>query len=335
MAIRTAFYRKTLQTLEVYWQLVRILVPVAIVTQLLQDLGVIRAISPFFSPLMALVGLPPELALVWLTGLLVGIWGALVIVFTLVPVTALSTADMTILSALLLFVHAIPIEQRIIQKAGPGFLATAVIRIGGGLVFAILLHQLFTATGWLSEPVNPSWIPMGERTDWVDFSLGTIKTLAVMLIVLLALSWLMELLEACGILRWINRGFAPLFRLAGIRNEAVPFTAVGLLLGISYGGGLLIREAHRAHIEPRQIFLACVFMGFAHSIVEDTLLVVAFGADLTSVLVGRLVFAVLATIATAKVVNSVPDALFFKAFFYRQQYRLTQLEPEMATKCAS
>ena len=85
--------------------------------------------------------------------------------------------------------------------------------------------------------------------------------------------------------------------------------------GISYGAGLLIREARSGAISPRQIFLSCVFMGFAHSVFEDTIVMISLGADIYSVLVGRLVFAVVATAAIAVLLRCLSDNLFFARLF--------------------
>lgn len=308
MPLQTQFQRKTIETFAVYRELVVVMVPIAIATQALAEFGVIKAVSLWLAPAMQLFGLPPELALAWLTGLMVGMWGGVVVLFTLVPTLALSSADMTVFSALLLLAHAIPVEQRIVARAGPNFWATSIIRIAGAMAFAALLHQLFAATGWLAQPMVPVWTPAAGEGGWLGFSYGLAKTLVMMLAVLLVLTWVMELLRAAGILDVLYRALAPLFRLVGLKLEALPFTTVGLLLGISYGSGLMLAEVRRQPIEPRQIFIASVFMGFAHSLIEDTLIMVALGADLTSVLFGRLVFAIVATAAVAFVLERASRA---------------------------
>ena len=303
---------KTRLTLVIYWELARIIIPVTIATEILSRLGVIKAVAPALAPVMALFGLPPELGLPWLTGMLVGIWAAVPMVFVLLPMGALSGADITVFSALLLFAHALPIEQKIIQRAGPGLVITTLLRVGGGMLYAFLLHHILQATGWLAGPMQPAWIPMAADGGWLGFFIGLGKAMAMMLAMLLALSFGMEVLRVTGVMAWLMRLLAPVLRLAGIRGEAAELTSVGLFLGVSYGGGLLIREARSGRISPRQVFISCVFMGFAHSVIEDTAIVMSVGANIWGVLVGRVVFAIVATALIGQVLRAIPDERFLR-----------------------
>lgn len=311
---------KTRLTLVIYWELARIIIPVTIATEILSRLGLIEAVAPALAPVMALFGLPPELGLPWLTGMLVGIWAAVPMVFVLLPLGALSTADITVFSALLLFAHALPIEQKIIQRAGPGFAITTLLRVGGGVLYAFLLHQVLAATGWLAGPMEPAWIPMAADAGWLGFFIGLGKAMAMMLAMLLALSFGMEILRVTGVMAWLMRLLAPVLRLAGIRGEAAELTSVGLFLGISYGGGLLIREARSGAVSPRQVFISCVFMGFAHSVIEDTAIVMSVGANIWGVLAGRVAFAILAAALIAAILRSIPEDRFLR-WGFRQAAR--------------
>ncbi len=315
MPYLNSFLRTSRETLTIYWVLLRITVPISIMTELLSRLGVIEAVSPAFAPVMNLFGLPSELGLAWLTAMFVGIWGAVPLIFTLVPASALSVADVTVFLALILFAHGLPIEQKIIQQAGPGIVATTLLRIAGGLVYAFLLHKILLTTGWLSAPVNPAWLPVSATPEWSQYFWSLGETMLMMLVVLFVLSWSLEVLKVTGILSLMMKALEPILRLAGIRGEAGHLTAVGLLLGISYGAGLLIREARSGPVSPRQIFLSCIFMGFAHAIIEDTLLLVSLGADIYSILIGRLAFAIAATAAIAVLLRTLSDDTFFKRLF--------------------
>ncbi len=311
--------QKSIETLETYWLLFKTTVPITIAAFFLSKIGAIDAVAPFFGPVMQTLGLPSELGLAWVTGMIVGIWGAIPLLFTLVPLSELSAADVTVFSALLLLTHSLPIEQKIIQNAGPSIVTTTLIRLVGGFLYAFLLHSFYEATGWLTEPVEPAWIPLSTTPLWSVFLWGLAEAMMWMLLILFALTFGLEVLRQFGVLNWIMKTMSPVLRLVGIEGEAVYLTSIGLFLGVSFGAGLLIRQAQSGAIPARQVFLSCVFMGFAHSLIDDTLLVMAFGADISGVLVGRLLFTFAATAAITWILRKTSDETFHaKAFSLRK-----------------
>ncbi|MBC2887350.1 nucleoside recognition protein [Ochrobactrum sp. CM-21-5] len=312
------------ETIGVYWTLVKIMLPVMVLTQLAIEAGLIKAISPAFAPIMHLVGLPPEAGFVWAMNLLVGVWSGAVVMFAVLPVDTLTAAQVTVLGSLFLFAHALPIEQRIVQKAGPRFIVSTLIRLGGGLVFAWGINLISSRTGWLTEPVAPSWVPGHYDSSWSGFVTDTASTLIWIFVVLLGLVAVLKTMDALDMTRFLNMLLSPLLRFLGIARDAAPLTVVGLVLGLSYGGGLIIREAQRGHLPPRDVFLASSFMGLCHSLIEDTLIVVALGANIYVVLFGRLFFSVVLIAILARLLRRTSDTVFFRFLYQNALHRKSQ-----------
>ena len=79
----------------------------------------------------------------------------------------------------------------------------------------------------------------------------------------------------------------PILRLSGLDERAAPITTVGVLLGLSYGGALIIEEAKKNNFDAKTRLLALSWLSLSHSLIEDTLLIMALGANIWIVLVGR------------------------------------------------
>ena len=80
-------------------------------------------------------------------------------------------------------------------------------------------------------------------------------------------------------------------------------TVVGVALGLSYGAGLLIRDLDAGVMSRRDAYLALCFLGLLHSVIEDTLLIMALGADLSGILWARMIFAFVVIAVLARVLS--------------------------------
>lgn len=304
------------ESLSTYWELLKIMAPVMLFVRLAQEFGLIELINHIFVPFMSVVGLPAEAGLIWTTTMLVNIYGGIAVLLTLLGDLDFSTAQMTVLGIMMLMAHSLPIEQRVVQKSGPSLIFTTALRIGSALLFAVLLHWLFSTFDLLAEPANIDWLPeISATSGWLEWSIDSFHTLFVIYWIILGLMIFLQVLESTGITNLISKTLAPVLGGLGISQTATPLTMIGVILGLGFGGALIMREAKNGSMKPKDIFLSLSFICLCHGMIEDTLLVLALGADLTTILIGRFIFSFLAIYLLARLIFKLPDAVFFKYFF--------------------
>src|SRR5699024_9747902 len=123
---------------------------------------------------------------------------------------------------------------------------------------------------------------------------------------------LVLILDLCDRLRITQRITAlitPLLKLSGLNQQAAPVTTVGVLLGLSYGGALIIEQAEQNNFSPRTRFLALSWLSLSHSLIEDTVLLTAVGANVWIILVGRLLLTMAVVALLARLTLSGPFKL--------------------------
>lgn len=281
----------------VYWTLLKVMVPALIIVRLLDELGATQWLAALLGPLMGLVGLPDAVGVVWAAAMLTNIYTGMVLFFGMASEVSLSVAQVTVLGSMILVAHSLPVEGAVAKAAGVPWAATLALRLGGGLALGLLLHLAYSLSGTLQEPAQLLWQPtLVPDVGWLAWALAQLRMLGLILVVIASLMLLLKLLRAIGVERWIHALLAPVLRLIGIGREAGNITVIGFTLGLSFGAGLLIREARSGVLGRRDLFLTMSFLGLCHSVIEDTLLILLLGADLSGILWARIAFA-LAVIA--------------------------------------
>lgn len=290
-ALVAAGIRAVKDALAVCLDLFKVMVPVIILVKALKEFGLISYLAAPLAPAMRLVGLPGEMGLAWATAIINNIYSGLAVYAELARDSGgLTTAQATILAVMMLIAHNLPVEAKITQKCGVGFWGQVVIRMSGALVCGLLMRLVFDAFALFTEPAVLAFEVKPEGASLLSWAGGQAWNLCMIFLVILALLLLMRglsAIRATNLLEWL---LAPLLRVMGIGRRAATITVIGLVMGIAYGGGLIIHEVKGGKISRQDVFSSITLMGLSHALVEDTLLMLLIGANLWGVLVGRLVF---------------------------------------------
>ncbi|MBY4678436.1 nucleoside recognition domain-containing protein [Marinobacterium arenosum] len=310
---------------QVSYTLFRLMIPALIVVKILEELGAVAYLGVVLGPLMNWVGLPESMGLVWATTMATNIYAGMLVFFQLPEAESLTVAQITVLGTLMLMAHGLPVEARIAQQAGVRLRVTLVLRIGGGLLLGWLLHTLYGAGGWLQQANELAWQPAPVDDSWRGWLISQGESLLMIQLVIIVLLTGLKLLRLAGIERLMAWLLRPLLKLLGIGREATTITIVGVTLGLAFGGGLLIKEARAGHVSKRDIFAAMGLLALCHSVIEDTLLVMLLGADISGVLWLRLLFSVTVIAVMTRLIDRRSDQ------FWRKHLVNRHIEPPQPT----
>lgn len=289
---------------RMFLTITRIMVPVMVVVYVADRLGLVRLAGEALTPAMAMLGLPPQVGLIWATTVLTNIYGGMASMAALSDSLQMNVAQVSALGAMMLFAHNVPTEQSVVRKAGASALFTGALRLTVGIVYGAAVAWICQAMGWLQDPVSFAW--MGQDAalnqgppDLLPWLISTARSLLLVLGVIVCMVILLDILERLKITRLVTRLLTPILRLSGLEERAAPLTTVGVLLGLAYGGALIIDAAERENYSPRTRLLALSWLSLCHALIEDTILILALGADIWIILVlrGLVTLGILAAIA--------------------------------------
>ena len=321
------------RTKNACWVLFKLMIPVSIVIRIIQQAGWLENMSGVLTPVMEIVGLPAQTAIVWLTAMVVNIYGGLLSLFAIYPSLSepLSIAQMTVLLTMILIAHTFPIELGISQKTGIRILVMFIIRFGFGILLGFVLSRIYSFFDLLQAPAAVTAIFTTENTSWAAWALNELKNYGIIIAIIFLLVACIHLLDVSGILKVVNKSLEPILSWLGISKTMLPLTVVGLTLGIAYGGGLLVEEGRQKGLKPKEIFYSMTLMGLFHSIFEDTLLMLSMGGHWSGVIVFRMIFALVITFLIVRFTRNIKEGIFLR-FFMTKGYKKRYLSDSNETK---
>jgi len=291
------------EIIRVYLTLLKVMVPAILVVRILDMLGGTQWLAGMLAPLMQFVGLPEPLGLVWATAILTNIFTAIVVFVDVTMHLELSVAQVSVIGILILVSHSVPIEGAVAKMAGVSWRLTISLKLGGGLLLAALVNWFYTTLDYQQQTAVLLW--QSERTaqSLMQWGLEQLQMLVGIFFIITALIVLLRILKKIGLESALQKLLSPLFKILNITKDASNIIITGITLGLSYGAGLLISEVKKGNIRKKDVLLSVSFLSLAHSLIEDTLLILLLGADVLAILWIRVFFAVIIVALLAKVIE--------------------------------
>jgi len=85
------------------------------------------------------------------------------------------------------------------------------------------------------------------------------------------------------------------FSFIGISHNGLVPLVTGIIIGLTYGAGIIIHSIRTSNISKKEAFLILLFLSVCHAIIEDTLIFVIIGANIFVLIGFRFALAIILT----------------------------------------
>lgn len=293
--IRGAFRKAFKQALKVSWILLKIYIPVSLLTAILDRVGFLDFIAPYFEPLMKLLGLPGEAALVFLVAWINNLFAAI----AAASVLDLSVRQITLIAIVTGFAHNLIVETGILMKLKMGRPVIALTRIVFSLFAGMFLHRIMPQT---LQGNALTHYETAAAFSWPELFLKIFVTAGEILLMMFLIMLLYELVLLWKQRRKIRDAFSGITSFFGMSPSAMGPWLVGTFIGIAYGAGILFSLNKKQVLTHKDNCMLTLSMCLLHAVVEDTVIFAAIGANVFWILGFRILamFLILSIIAQGK-----------------------------------
>ena len=284
---RTTFKR----TIDTAWFLIKIMVPVSLAVELLGWSGLLQKIALVMAPLMKILGLPGEAALVYISGALLNNYSAIAVMSSM----NLTIHDATILAFMSLVSHNLIVETAVMKSIGSSAVKMVTLRVGTAIIGGLLLNLLLPASFREIKLFASSSI--AQSAFWplmASWAISTLKLVGRIILYILVLMFIQTLLEQFNLMERLSRWLGWLMQIFGLEPSMSFLWIVANVVGYTYGAGIIKAARGDGHMTVQEGDLFNHHAAITHSLFEDTVLFSAISLPVIWLLVPRIIFSMLA-----------------------------------------
>lgn len=289
--IRNAIVEGAKKSVSTIWFLLKIMIPTSLAVALLGWSGLLQVMAGFLSPLMRLIGLPGQAALVFISGALLNNYSAIAVMGSL----PLSLRDATILAVMCLISHNLIVETAVMKSTGSSATKMVFLRVGTAIVAAFILNLVLPQA--MAAKVFSAGIASGKvafPAMLKNWGLSTLSLVFKIVLYVLGIMLTQSVFEEFKVMDFLSKLLAPFMRIFGLPASASFLWIVINIVGYAYGAGIIKAEYESGRLKKQDGDLFNHHAAISHSLMEDTILFSAISIPVFWLIVPRVLLAVAA-----------------------------------------